>query len=216
MSDDLVLQQIAGEAMVARGLWTPEQVAADRASMESRLAGEEDPDASSHTASGSGSTASALGAAVVALPEENPSVEAVDPLDALAFAPAASPSAYNFPPPPAGAQVSMEQATAIRAMLHTHEIPTPIGNEIGRLWNKALAQPPTEAQLERGRQDGHAALTKMWGQDTDKNLAIAQREVQRMAKTNPEIKEMLVQSGLGNSPWLASTLVNLARARGRG
>jgi len=190
--DDAAAYQAMGEALVARGLMTPEAVAADLAPK-----GEAEP-----------------GAPQAATP---PAASGpVDPLDALAFTPAANPAEFNFGTPPQGVELSLEQETHFREMFVQYEIPKPIGDQIGRLWNQAIASPPTEAQLERSYQDGHAALSRMWGADLDRNLAVANAEINRMAKTNPEIKAMLRFSGLGNNAWLASTLFHLARARGRG
>jgi hypothetical protein len=111
----------------------------------------------------------------------------------------------------------MEQDAGFRALFLQHQVPAAIGSEIGRLWNQAAAGPaPTAEQIEYGRQEGSAQLNRLWGEDMTHNLAVAQAEVKRMAQTNPEIVQMLEVSGLGNSPWLASTLYNLARARGRG
>jgi hypothetical protein len=59
------------------------------------------------------------------------------------------------------------------------------------------------------------ALHRLWGADTQKNLAIAQAEVQRLAKSNPNIVEMLDVSGLGNNAWLIASVVNMAKAKGR-
>jgi len=195
--DDAAAFQAMGEALVARGLMTPEAVAADLAPK-----GEAEP------------AAPALQAATTPTTPTTPGP--VDPLDAMAFAPAVSPAEFNFGTAPQGVETSLEQETHFRELFVQHEIPKPIGDQIGRLWNQAIASPPTEAQLDRMYQDGHAALFRMWGADLDRNLAVANAEIDRMAKANPEIKHMLRFSGLGNNAWLASTLFHLARARGRG
>ena len=205
-------------AMVERGLATPEQVTADRAALMAELGLPPQAPAAAPSGAGQGPTSNTLGAAPAAPGQPGATApQEVDPMDALVFQGAASPQEYRFGQVPPGAEYNLEQESAFRTLFHQHEIPPAIGNEIGRLWNQAAAGPaPTEAQLEQGRQSGHVLLTKMWGEDMDHHLAMAQAEVQRMAKTNPEIVQMLEVSGLGNSPWLASTLYNLARARGRG
>lgn len=203
--EDLELQQIAGEALIAQGLWTPEAVAADRLAMEARINGEAEPQA----------PAKAPVSASATLPSPSAQPGPVDPLDELAFAGPASPTAYNFGTAPQGVEISLEQEAHFREVFHREGIPSSIGNRIGELWNQAVANPPTPEQLELGYQTGYAALNRMWGANTDRNLKVADAEVQRMAKTNPQIKDMLRHSGLGNSPWLASTLYNFAKSRGR-
>ena len=203
-------------AMVERGLATPEQVTADRAALMAELGLPPQAPAAAAT-SGQGPSSNTLGTAPAAPGQPGATApQEVDPIDTLVFQGAASPQEYRFGQLAPGTEYNLEQESAFRTLFHQHEIPPAIGNEIGRLWNQAAAAPPTDAQLEQGRQACSAHLNHLWGEDTPHHLAVAQAEVQRMAKTNPEIVQMLEVSGLGNSPWLASTLYNLARARGRG
>jgi hypothetical protein len=133
----------------------------------------------------------------------------------MAFQGANSPASYNFGQVPGGIEPSFEQEMSFRNLFHQEGIPASIGNEIGRLWNQATANPPSDAQMEQSRQECSVALHRLWGADTQKNLAIAQAEVQRLAKSNPNIVEMLDVSGLGNNAWLIASVVNMAKAKGR-
>jgi len=150
-------------------------------------------------------------------PEGSETIPASDtgPSDLIAFQGASSPMDYDFGAPPLGAEQSLEQETYFRSLFVEHEIPASIGSQIGKLWNAAVANPPSDVQLEKSYEECNEALQRMWGDDAEKNLAVANREVARMAKSHPEIIQMLEVSGLGNSPWLASTLYRLARVRGR-
>ncbi|UQY83672.1 hypothetical protein [Ralstonia pseudosolanacearum] len=141
--------------------------------------------------------------------------EGVDEMSARAFAGEASPAAYRFEPAPQGAAVSLEQETAMRQMFHQHEVPQAMVSEISRLWNKALANPPDEAAGQRAYQESMAQLARTYGAERDNVLKVARSEVQRIAKTHPQIRDMLEVSGLGNNAWIASSLYQMARAKGR-
>jgi len=197
------------QALSERGLMAPEVIAQDRAALTARLNGEPPP---AETPQSGGPVPSQDGAD--SQMGQSGAVGA-DPLDALAFQGAKSPAEYNFGTAPQGVEISLEQEQAFRAIFHENEIPPAIGSEIGKLWNKAVLNPPDPQQLDRMYQDGHAALSRVWGADLQKNLAAANGEVNRMAKSHPEIKAMLAYSGLGNNAWLAQTLFHLSKARGR-
>ncbi|MCA8254817.1 hypothetical protein LGM89_16205 [Burkholderia sp. AU31624] len=141
--------------------------------------------------------------------------EGVDPLNAAIFEAPTNPDAYNFGTVPANAQTDQAQDMAARQLFVNEGVPASIGNEIGRLWNAAATNPPTEGQRAIAAQQAETTLRRQWGEQFDSNIALAQREVQRMAKANPNIHNMLEVSGLGNNPWLISTIVHLAQARGR-
>jgi hypothetical protein len=138
----------------------------------------------------------------------------VGPAD-QAFVGPTSPAEYRFGAVAPGVETSLGQEITIRSLFHQHEIPAALGCEVGRLWNQACANPPDAVALEVGRQKCDLTLQQAWGDGYEKNLAVAQREVFRMAQTNPEIVGMLEASGLGNNAWLIQTIFNIARARGR-
>jgi hypothetical protein len=222
---ETALFEAAAAAMLERGLTTQEQVHAQRVELHQQL-GLEPPPAyvppavpgAAPAAQPAPSSAAALGGAqpAPAAPGQAPEAQPVDPMDAAIFAGPSNPAAYNFGPAPAGVQHSPEQELAFRSMFHEEGIPTAIGDQIGRLWHQAAAKPPTPVQLELSRQTATVKLSRMWGDDFERNVAVAQAEVTRMAKGRPEIREMLDVSGLGNDHWIISSLYNLARARGRG
>ena len=223
MAEDIGFFEIAASAMQAQGLVAPEQVHAERTALHLELGMEPPP---AYVPPGATAptpaqtlTAATLGGEPAAQGQAQPEAQPVDPLDALVFQGASSPSEFRFgalPPGVTATPEGMKQEIEMRSFMHAEQIPASIGSEIGRLWNKAAAAPPTPEALEQGRQSGTAALTRLWGDDTQHHLAVAQAEVQRMAKARPEIIRMLEDSGLGNSPWLVSSLYSLAKARGRG
>jgi len=135
--------------------------------------------------------------------------------DEMAFRGPETIAGYNFGAPPPGVEQSMEQEVAMRTLFQQEGIPVSIGNEIGRMFNAAIAHPPSEIDRKVQHQICGLQLERVWGADTAKNVAIAQAEVARMAQANPGILRMLEQSGLGDSPYLARTLFNLATAKGR-
>ncbi len=136
--------------------------------------------------------------------------------DALAWEGPASIAEYQFDAPLlAGMKPDFEQERAFREFFFDEGIPVGIAREFNRQAMLGVVNPPTPIQLELDRQQGLIALEKVWGADRDANLALANREVARLATKRPDIITILENTGLGNSPWLAQTLVNLARAKGR-
>lgn len=116
---------------------------------------------------------------------------------------------------PEGAEVSREfEMTNREAMLHAG-IPQSIGGQLARMWHHAmLSELPTDAQLELGKRAALATLTKQWGDATHDNLQLAKSVVSKMAEVQPAVWKMLEVSGMGNDPWVISTLANMARAKG--
>lgn len=201
---------VMADALVSRGLMTPEQVTADRtriAELNGNQAGTQQPGKPDTSPAAEDPTSIFQG-----------NSEEAAQLDAAAYEGPSSPAAYDFSyfgAMPEGVEHSPEQETAIRNMYHAEGIPVAIGNEIARLYNAGLANPPTPEQRELNAQESMATLHKMWGDNTDKNIEIANRELVRMQEHLPNIDEMLEASGLENNAWLVATLVNLAKARGR-
>jgi hypothetical protein len=202
---DIETHEIMSQALVERGVMTAEQVALDRIALETQLAGSVSP-----TAEPDAPTAPVEANAQTDLP-----TVPVDPIDAMVFAGPDSPQSYQFDPPPPGLVSDLNQEREIRQFFHAEGVPVSIAKEVNRLYGEGLLNPPNEQQLEQSRQSCMATLTKVWGSDRDKNIAVAQREVTRMAQTKPEIREMLDVTGLGNNPWLLQTLVTMAKAKGR-
>ena len=186
--------QVMADALVQRGVWTREQADAE-------LAKTDDEDTGFNP--------------LAAAPAKPVVPEGVDELTAAAFAGPASPTAYRFAPPPEGATAAPEQELMVRQLFHEHEVPVSIGNEVSKRFNAAAVNPPTEQQIEMGRQSAMVTLNKMWGEQTAANIAVANKEVMRMAQSRPEIIDMLVSSGIGNDPWVVSTIYQMARAKGR-
>ena len=135
--------------------------------------------------------------------------------DALAFAGPSSAAQYQFDRP-YGATPNLESELAFREFLFDEAVPVSIAKEVDRQAMLGAAKPPSPVQLELDRQQGMIALERIWGADRDANLDLARQEVARLAVKRPEIVTILESTGLGNSHWLALTLVNLARAKGRG
>jgi hypothetical protein len=190
-----------GQALIERGLATQEAVAADRVALEKVLASGEES-APEVTADQAGSS-------------ELPNDANVNPIDAEAFKAPASPSSYAFDRLPSELNNNPEQEVVMRDFFYQEGIPVSIAKEINRLYVDGLKTPPTEQQLNTSKENLMATLSKVWGKERDSNIALAQREVARMAQTTPKIIDMLNHTGIGNNPWLIQTIVNMAKAKGR-
>jgi len=135
--------------------------------------------------------------------------------DLLAFATAPPSIAhYQFEPAPKGVETSIEQEVAMRHLFLESGIPAPVGAEVNRLWNQAILNPPSEIDRTLQGKAAQVSLEQAWGPDFQKNLAAAQGIVAQMAKTRPEVVQMLEDSGLGNNAYLIRSLYQMARARG--
>ncbi|MFN9358389.1 MAG: hypothetical protein ACK6A4_16475, partial [Alphaproteobacteria bacterium] len=138
-------------------------------------------------------------------------------LDQAIFAPPASPAAYNFLPDglPHGEEQDLAFEQSSREALHYAGVPVGLANQMAKLWNDDMSREmPTDAQLVQARQEAHAQLTKMWGDQTQANINLARGVLAKMAEKNPALPELLTLSGLGNNPWLVSALANIGKARG--
>ncbi|CAB3754549.1 hypothetical protein B7G54_12005 [Burkholderia puraquae] len=189
-------EQTMASALVDRGVWTREQ--ADAMLAADAAAG---PDQSFDPP--------------VTAPKSAAPPPSVDPIDAAVFTGPGNAAAYNFGAVESNVQVDQAQDMAVRQLFVSEGVPASIGNEIGRLWNAAAANPPTAEQRNVATQQAELLLQRQWANDYDTNLKVAQQEVQRMAKANPNLHDMLEVSGLGSNPWLITTIFNLAKARGR-
>jgi hypothetical protein len=199
---DLETHDVMASALVERGLIAPADAAADRAALEVELSG--------------GAPAQHDPTLAAQPPPPNPDA---DPLEAAVWAAPPSAKAYDLSqgvPAPEGAEHSHEFEAANRAALYAAGIPQSIGNHLAKRWNDVMAsgELPNDTQLEMGKRQALADLTKQWGADTKANLALAKSVVDTMEEHQPAIWQMLETSGLGNDPWLITTLANLARARG--
>lgn len=205
---DVQTHDVMAGALVERGLMTAEAAAADRAQLVAQLESGEGFDPMAGTAA----------KPVAAQPGTTEALAPVDPLDAMAFAPPPSPNVYRMVngATPEGATVNLEFQSANRQAMHAAGLPEGIGNALADRWNAAMAKPQlNDTQLELGARQATEVLTKQWGSDFSKNLAIANSVVADMAKHQPAIKEMLKVTGLGNDPWLIASFYNVAKARGR-
>lgn len=220
--DERTVLATMGEAMIARGLATPQDLTENLATFDAARAGQESP-----------------GAQPINEPfastkpfQAQPAPMGETPLDRAAQAGSqgpASPSAYQFdsvpgvgPDPkldPEGFKKHMESTmrsdAEFRQFLYEEQIPVPIAKEINRLALQASKVPQTVQQREVAQQETMATLTRLWGADRDKNLSIVRAEVARMTASRPQVKELLETTGMGNNAWLITTLHNLATMRGR-
>jgi hypothetical protein len=206
---DLDTHDAMSAALIERGIVTAEQVAADRVSLEAELAnpgvGGFDPRA----------PADASKAAHANLFDNETDDGASISVDAFAGPTSVNEYRFEHAPDAKHTDETMAAEAAWRTALHTVGIPVSIASQVDRLLAAGMKNPPSQAQLEMGRQQCAIALGKQWGTSRASNLAIAQGELARIAKHRPEIIPALVQSGVGNSPWLAVTLYNMAKAKGR-
>lgn len=193
-----------GAALVERGLMTPEAVAADRAAQETQTAGAAEPAEATKTSDSLQPTPAA------------PS-PAADPLDVAIFAPPASQQAYDLSqgPAPQGTEYSSDFEVQNRAALFAAGIPQSIGDHMAKRWNAVMAsgELPSDAQLALDRRQATETLMKHWGPAWQENLARARSVVAIMANHQPNIRQMMDVSGLGNDPHIIISLANLARAR---
>jgi len=121
---------------------------------------------------------------------------------------------YQFEVPPGMEPMALEEQRAVRAALVAEGIPRDLGNEFARRWNATMRQPiPTDSDLELGMQQAEAQLRQQYGDKTDEVLKLARGEAKRLARRNSMFRAALESTQLGNDPWIAATLANLARAR---
>jgi hypothetical protein len=200
---DLELHDTMGAALVERGIMSPQDVAADRAGLEAQLDGTAPPP-------GAPDEASAQPASADAKARE---------LAAFGFAPPTAPTEYRLTehgPMPEGAIVDEAFERATLQGFHAAGLPRSIADQFGRLWYEANTREaaPTDHELRTGKQQALAELSKMWGPDTQRNLQLADRIVDKMAEKQPAIYAMLERTGIGNNTWLIAALYNLAVAQG--
>jgi hypothetical protein len=211
-SESEAFETMAG-ALSERGLISSEQIASDRAELNARLGIEPASESEAFEI-----VASALSQTDALFSGTNTPEAQPDPLDQInqeVFSGPDGPQSYHFQPPPQGVETSLEQERSFRNFFHSEGIPVALATEIGRQWNKSCAEPPDDRTLALGKQEATYKLTQLWGADYEANLAVARGEIDRMAKAQPQIVGMLIDSAMGNSVWLAQTLVSLARAKGR-
>jgi hypothetical protein len=202
---DLQTFDVMAQALLERGLLTPEQASISRIALTG-----------GNSADG---PAGGQPPAPTLNPAPAPQAAAQDPsnLDAVAFAAPDSPAAYQFTTsePPAGAEYSIEFESVNRAAFHAAGIPKAIGDHIAAMWNEAAARDEvSEQDLALSKQSALVALNKLWGADTMRNIALAETVVARIAEKQPGVWDMLRVSGMANDPWLISTLYNIAQAQG--
>lgn len=182
------------QALIDAGIMSQEEVAVERAAMEA----------------GDGSQATP-----VLTPMHNGQTTT---LDDVAFAGAISPMEYNFGnlTPPHGSVTDPDYQAfeyGLRHSLHEAGIPPGVGNEFARLIYQSLAKPMDATAIELERRSTIGQLSKMWGNDFDRNLAAANAVIDSMGQGAPLMKQVL-QNGLGNNAWLIASMFNIAQARG--
>jgi hypothetical protein len=154
-------------------------------------------------------------APVAAAPAKQPPPEGVDPLTFDAFAPPRSATEYRFAPPPAGVEAAPEQAAEITQLFFSEGVPAPIAQQVAKLYDQAAASPQSDVQVQTMTLKTMDQLGRVYGADTERMVALARGEVERMAVKQPGIVQMLEQSGLGSNFYVVQSIINLARARGR-
>jgi hypothetical protein len=140
--------------------------------------------------------------------------EGVSEIDALAFAAPKAISEYRFETP-TGAQANQEQMQEVQQLFFAEGIPAPVANMVAKLYDQSAMSPPTAMQIQSATVQTMAKLQEQYGDDTERCVAAARGEVNRLAARNPKILEMLEVSALGSNFYVVQSLINLARARGR-
>ncbi|WP_374601052.1 hypothetical protein [Niveibacterium sp.] len=194
------LQAIMAQALIERGLATPEQIAQSQAPRN----GEE----SSQTAPQSADDA----LAAVNAPR------GIENAAEAAFEAPATPYAYQFPRPPHGVEIDPQFELQAREAFHAAQIPNAIAANAVKLWNEAAAAAQrgdlTPERMASEQMETRELLARRYGDKTPALLEAARGEVARIAEKWPELPQMLAASGLGNNAWLVVSLANLAAARG--
>jgi hypothetical protein len=140
--------------------------------------------------------------------------EGVSEIDALAFAPPKAISEYRFETPKGG-QANQEQVQEVQQLFFAEGIPAPVANMVAKLYDQSAMSPPTAMQIQSATVQTMAKLKDQYGDDTERCIAAARGEVNRLAARNPKILDMLEVSALGSNFYVVQSLINLARARGR-
>jgi hypothetical protein len=118
--------------------------------------------------------------------------------------PPAKPEHYTLPqyddPEHITPAMTAFDATA-RGWLATGLFPKEHGSAIAKEANRVAAQLEhyTEGQHELFRRTEMATLSKIWGADTAKNLAMARAFIREVGEKSPQLIEMLDRTGIGNS-----------------
>jgi hypothetical protein len=140
--------------------------------------------------------------------------EAVTTTDA--FGNALTPSDYVFDVPPTGMEpLDVKELRQVQVAMSEFGIPSALGNEMARQWNKHLsAAPVAEATLKLSARSALSEMNRRHGEkQASEIIRVAKSEIERFAKKTPWILDGLATTELGNSIWLAESLFNIHRAR---
>jgi hypothetical protein len=210
------VHQAMGEALISRGLATPEQVAADRAGLEADIAARtlslDHPAPTQQQPQAKPNFTADPNAGVQVMVQESSDLASID---AVVFTAPSSPAGYKFDPMPNGFARDLKVESAVRAAFHASDVPASTAAQVHRMWVKAMQAPPSQQEMDRAYQTGSLELQRMFGDQRENVLKVANGEIDRMAVTYPPLKDMLKTSGLANNAWVVATLFNLARAKGR-
>lgn len=140
-------------------------------------------------------------------------------MEAQIYAPASNISEYDFSgiaPPPPDSGVSSQEFAAYqqhaREVLKDSRIPASIGGDMmRRMFSTMNRDAVPEAQLQASHHSAMDYLSKIWGQDRDANVHLANLLVDRIDTRLPGFKSLLKHSGEGNNPMLIVALYNAAR-----
>lgn len=118
--------------------------------------------------------------------------------------PAAKPHEYLLPSPEDPTRITPEEKALNQAAREwlaagrfTREHGSSLAKEVANVAQKL--EHFTDAQHEEYQQTEMAALSRVWGANTQKNLAITKAFVQELGAKHPQLIEMLNATGAGNS-----------------
>lgn len=143
---------------------------------------------------------------------------AVDTGAEAAFAGPASPHEYRFDRIGSAeySDADMQAEQGIRAALHAEGIPAGVASLGHMLIQDAVRNGlPDDAALELGRRTGEAEMQRRHGARAPEVIRQAREVFARLDKRNPRIGDVLVDSGVANSPEFIEALARLAGVRGR-
>jgi len=213
---DELTHTIMSEALVARGVLSPEAVAADRLE---QFGADVPPVTIQAPKPDPFKTPAPQG--VMAQPQAPQAPDAVDPL----WSAPSSPGAYTFERPQPTFNLKTEegkaefaahlaQEQAFREWLHSEAVPAGLAKEFDRRAHANVAKNLTPEQVVITQQQGLVELGRKWGDDLKPNLDLARAEIDRMAEKQPNLWDVLRQTNLVNDTSFIQTLVNRAKSRG--
>ncbi len=131
-----------------------------------------------------------------------------------AFAGLESPGAYQLEVVDRNHAPELEAVQEAQSLFHEWGLDQVTANYSWRAVQHAVAKPLTDVEIEIATASVMADLERDHGKEgAAQRIALAQSEVERVAKKRPEVYDWLVDSGLANDRWLIERLAAKAAVR---